>query len=109
MTLSQRIAALEGPDRAIDEKIARANGWRRVKEGYPIGTVWYDANGISHPWLPSITASIDAALLLVQPSMQAHVLHEAQKLLGPRGEIVGKFTQQLACAICEVALKERGL
>ena len=104
--LSDRIAALHAPDRAIDAEIAKANGWKEVKHD------WFEPpEGLRHHafLLRRYTQSIDAALSTVQPSMQDHVTHEALKLIGTRGVIVGKFTEQLARAICEVSLKGKGL
>ena len=95
MTLSQRIAALTGPDRAIDAEI-----------GDLVGDV---GNDKFWPIYKEYTESIDAAITLVQPAMQEHVMREALTLMGQRGFIVGKFTEQLARTICEVSMKERGL
>ena len=112
MTLADRIAALSAPDRAMDAEIAHAifqvGDVRCNATGWPEGSIIVPC----YPgWmlLPHYTTSIDAAMTLASPALQAHTMAEAQKLLGPRGFTVGKFTEALAIAICVVALRERGL
>jgi hypothetical protein len=107
MTLSSRIAAAQGPDRALFFEVWNAcHAGQFLKEQAP--QEYFDGRK-RFSTLVELGAWLDAAISIVQPSQQSHVMHEALKLLGQRGEIVGKFTQQLACAICEVAMKERGL
>ena len=105
MTLSQRIAALTRPDRAIDAEIAKATGMpTTIKIGHELlGVQTVPFRCLEY------TSSIDAAISIVQPAMQEHVMREALTLAGQRGFIVGKFTEQLARTICEVAMRERGL
>ena len=105
MTLSQRIAALSAPDRLLELQIENSLDiakFRREPEGMG------DANLVRIEPKPYLS-SIDAALTLASPALQAHTMAEAQKLLGPRGFTVGKFTEALAIAICVVALREKGL
>lgn len=102
MTLSDRIAAAQGPDRALECRIMLA------LEGGDFDT--YSAvvpdfgQWAARPYL----RSIDAAISTAQPAMQEHVMREALKIAGANF-IVGKFTETLARAICEVSMKERGL
>ena len=108
MTLSDRIAALSAPDRAMDAEIAavlcggnvdvEGRYWKPGVRGWSIA--------------PLYTKAVDHALTLASPALQAHVMGEAQKLIRRRGlyaVTVGKFTEALAIAICVVALRERGL
>lgn len=107
MTLSKRIAALSAPDRAIEWDIAVANG---VKDAADRPSVWAGVDQMQFAnGLPRYLSSIDAALSIVEPPMQDYVMHEAMKRVGNRGIIVGKFPEQLARAICEVALEGKGL
>ena len=109
MTLSKRIAALEGPDRAIDAVIAKALGWSETKsKDGTIGGPWVTPD-FSVSTLPYFSASIDAALSIVEPSMQDYIMDEAMKRVDSRVVIIGKFNEQLARAICEVALEGKGL
>jgi hypothetical protein len=107
MTLSQRIAAAQGPDSKLFFEV-----WNACHAGQflnePAPQEYFDGRK-RFSTLVELGAWLDAALTIVQPALQAHVMHEAMKLLGPRGEIVGKYPEQLACAICEMAMKERGL
>lgn len=67
MKLSDRVEALAGdigPFNPIREDIARAIGWRFVREGHPIGCVWYDPDGRARA-LPDWPADLNAAMSLV--------------------------------------------
>ena len=101
MTLSTRIAADKGPDRGVELAIAKAIGANGEWDCKPFAF----HSEFTKPYL----RSIDAAISIVQPAMQEHVMREALTLMGQRGFTVGKFTEQLARTICEVAMKERGL
>ena len=114
MTLSKRIAALEGPDRRIDATV-----WNLVDRPEPNDP---DRNlymfdrivarimaGGDDEECPLYTQSIDAALSIVEPSMQDYIMDEAMKRVDSRVVIIGKFNEQLARAICEVALEGKGL
>lgn len=73
--LAARVEALEGPDREVDAEIALSIGIVRERDGnsfyghrdYSVMVLergYYDIEG-SAPELPSYTASLDAALMLV--------------------------------------------
>lgn len=65
--LATRVEALDGaPDyfNPINEEIVKAIGWRFVREGHPIGCVWYRPDGRAS-CVPNFTGSLDAALSLV--------------------------------------------
>ncbi len=98
MNLSDRIAAAQGPDIQLEAEIMAVLGGKKWPA--PKGMIY-----IGQPYL----RSIDAAMSIVAPAMQEHVMREALTLIGPRGFIVGKFTETLARTICEVSMRERGL
>lgn len=100
MTLSDRIAAATGPDRALDAEIAKVLFEADAKPEWMKGRAPHIANYLS---------SIDAAISTAPPAMQEHVMREALKLVGQRGFIVGEFAEQLARTICEVSMRERRL
>lgn len=64
MTLPQRIAALEGPDRAVDAEVAVALGWQRLPD-----SDWFTPPNLTVRHhiseLPRWTASLDAAMSVV--------------------------------------------
>ena len=64
LALAARVEALTGPDRTVDQDVARAVGWVE-RRGH------WDMPGGSRPWgyswldIPRYTASLDAAASLV--------------------------------------------
>ena len=105
MTLSQRIAALTGPDRAIF-----IEAWEAVYGPMEDLTAPLSIGEQALDFLDLIDVGgwIDAALMLAAPAMQEHVMREALNLAGA-SFTVGKFTEQLARTICEVSMREKGL
>lgn len=119
MTLSGRIAAAQGPDRALDAEIALATGWAlEVYGDHRNGDIymWFN-NCVRHkPGLPHFTSSVDAALTLVPEGC------DWMKCLDERGNTViaicdsggyelGRaiYTGNDAQAIAAAAMKARGL
>ena len=115
--LSTRVAALSGPDRAVDAEIAEAIGWLYA----PICPE-LDCHGIDRSQLfrsirstalcPRFTASLDAAMTLL-PSHGAFVLTAHSKTSLARVVAPGKKGVEVAAtpalALCAAALKARGL
>ena len=121
MKLSDRVEALAGdigPFNPIREDIARAIGWRFVREGRPIGCVWYDPDGRARA-LPNWPASLDAAMTLVPEGwivdLSIYVEEGAEALLRDDRVNQTRLSNQEgsaptpALALCAAALRARGL
>lgn len=114
--LSNRVMALEGPDREIDVNIALAKGWKEYKPNwfYPSSNV-----EVAHhrTELPRYTASLDAAMSLV-PEGWGVMLHVSENGLHSNVCLARSHPTNLATygdaatpalALCAAALKARGL
>lgn len=78
--LAERVEKVSGPDRDVEEDIARALGWSPVPNPTHAGGLvgrWYDSNGkmsgMEGP--PLFTRSLDAAMTLVPEGCLATVRH----------------------------------
>ena len=68
LSLADRCEAGDGACQKIEEEIARAIGWRFVRDGYPIGSFWYNLDNRA-ACVPAFITSIDAAKTLVPSGM----------------------------------------
>ena len=112
-TLSDRMAALRGPNRAMEWDIAVAAGVRSADEK---PYVWAGVDQMQFvKGVPRYLSSIDAALTLMPdgcyPQFSKVSENEWHVHLGFANRAVGIVAKAptLAIAICVVALRERGL
>lgn len=77
LALAERVEKAEGADCDIDRDIAPLLGIRVVDEGHPLGRCYYDEHGHAVP-LPLITASIGAAMTLVDAEAYWQVGHDGE-------------------------------
>lgn len=114
--LVERIENAIGSDRALDEAIATALGWRPVPNPTFAGGLcgrWYDADGkmTSHFGVPRYTASLDDAMGLVMLGAKlayqnfGDVDGRHMWLVSPNERFASAATAPLA--LCATALRAR--
>lgn len=117
--LIERLEKATGPDRDLDFSIAHAARWRpqnieskqsfeehEAKHGYE--TAWVAHAPYRLRWnVPSYTASIDAAMMLIEPNEKMSVLQEVLEIVAQRGWHVERFESYVACEVCATALRAR--
>lgn len=102
-----------GSCRALDGKIASAQGWQRIHSivGGAMGTKPGDRNPTR---IPKFTASLNAAMSLCPEGKESELLHEACVRLGReralhirlwKREVDGDYAQALALFVCAASLR----
>jgi hypothetical protein len=121
--LAARCEAAEGPDRELDEAIARTLGWRTMDDGYGRHTLWLppgwkSGDGGAKHSTPAFTASIDAALTLVPEGLSRSMLEDprisravahvrTKSILDPDKLEWSGYAKTLPLALCAAALRAR--